>query len=198
MRIVAGKFRSRHLLPLKKLKLRPTSDRLRETLFNVLAGRVENSRVLDLFAGTGAIGIEAISRGSSSVVFADNHSAAAKLIRENLASLEVTAGVRVLVADAVAAIATLAREKTPPFDLVFLDPPYAQESQYRTVLDALATSPLVGADTIVIAEHAKSLQLPAAVSGLRSLRELRQGDSALTFFRRNVHPAESVSRSGRI
>src|ERR1700722_19404649 len=87
MRVIAGKFRSRQLHSLKGLALRPTSDMLRETLFNILGARVNGSRFLDLFAGTGAVGIEALSRGALSAVFVENHAAAVRLIRENVAML---------------------------------------------------------------------------------------------------------------
>src|SRR5262245_13661883 len=119
MRIIAGTFRSRQLKPLKKLPIRPTSDMLRETLFNILGPPVQGARFLDLFAGTGAVGIEAVSRGASHVVFVENHRAAARLIRENLALLEVSAGARLISADALAAIAKLEAERTNPFDFIF-------------------------------------------------------------------------------
>src|SRR5437667_8708951 len=104
MRIVAGTFRSRQLKSLKGLALRPTSDMLRETLFNILGLRVEGARFLDLFAGTGAVGIEAISRGAAAVVLVENHRPTAKLITENLALLEITVSARVIISDALAAI----------------------------------------------------------------------------------------------
>lgn len=184
MRIIAGTFRSRHLLPLKKLKIRPTSDMLRETLFNILGPSVEGSRFLDLFAGTGAVGVEALSRGASFVVFVENHSPAAHLISQNLAALRVTENVRLMKSDAVNAIQKLESERQPPFDFVFLDPPYAGERDYHAVLNALAKSPLVSADSIVIAEHRKTFDLPESISAsLRRYRVLRQGDAALSFFR---------------
>src|SRR5689334_4611283 len=100
MRIIAGQFRSRQLKSLKNLKIRPTSDMLRETLFNILGQRVEGTCVLDLFAGTGAVGIEAVSRGAAHVVLVENHRPTAKLITQNLALLEITACARVIVSDA--------------------------------------------------------------------------------------------------
>src|SRR4029077_15880880 len=99
MRVIAGKYRSRLLKSLKGNALRPTSDRLRETLFNVLGPNVAGSRFLDVFAGTGAVGIEAISRGAVEVVFIENHIPAATLIRRNLASLEIQNGAQVLPLD---------------------------------------------------------------------------------------------------
>src|SRR5512137_2419545 len=100
MRVIAGKYRSRILKSLKGLALRPTSDRLRETLFNVLGDRVNGSRFVDVFAGTGAVGIEALSRGAVEVVFIENHAPAAAVIRRNLESLGVETGVHVVSTDA--------------------------------------------------------------------------------------------------
>jgi 16S rRNA (guanine966-N2)-methyltransferase len=183
MRIIAGTFRSRQLKSLKGLTLRPTSDMLRETLFNILGPRVEGSRFLDLFAGTGAIGIEAISRGAAFVAFVEHHSKTVRLIRENLASLEIAGGVRVIQADAIAAIATLQKESVPPFDFIFLDPPYADQSEYKETLRAIDVSRLVHESTLIIAEHRKSIELPATLSRFERARILRQGDAALTFYK---------------
>ena len=184
MRIVAGTLRSRQLKSLKGLALRPTSDRLRETLFNILGARVEGSRFLDLFAGSGAIGIEAISRGAVSAVFVENHSAAVRLIRANLASLRIESGARVVLAEVAAAIRTLEKLPDTAFDFIFLDPPYAEEKQYEGTLRALEKSLLAGESTIVIAEHRKTFELPAALGRLERVRILRQGDAALSFYRK--------------
>jgi len=193
MRIIAGTFRSRHLLPLKKLKIRPTSDMLRETLFNILGPAVNGARFLDLFAGTGAVGIEAVSRGASYVVFAENHPAAARLITENLAALTITSNIRIMKSDALEAVSKLETEHQPPFEFIFLDPPYASERDYHSSLRALAESSLVAKNTIVIAEHRKwesvavleasARDLPEPRPGLQRYRVLCQGDAALSFFR---------------
>jgi len=183
MRIIAGTFRSRQLKPLKKLRMRPTSDMLRETLFNILGPRVESARFLDLFAGTGAVGIEAISRGAADVVFVENHCGAAQLIGENLALLEINLSARLIPADALAAIAKLDSERAAPFDIVFLDPPYANERDYHLVLHTLEKSPLLGGSSLVIAEHRKTFSLPAAIGRLQQFRTLKQGDASLSFYR---------------
>jgi 16S rRNA (guanine966-N2)-methyltransferase len=184
MRIVAGTLRSRQLKSLKGLALRPTSDRLRETLFNILGARVEGSRFLDLFAGSGAIGIEAISRGAVSAVFVENHSAAVRLIRANLASLRIESGARVVLAEVAAAIRILEELPDTAFDFIFLDPPYAEEKQYEGTLRALEKSLLAGESTIVIAEHRKTFELPASLGALERVRILHQGDAALSFYRK--------------
>ncbi len=128
MRVIAGLYRSRQLKSLNSPHLRPTSDRLRETLFNVLAPKIAHTHFLDLFAGTGAVGIEALSRGAQDVLFVENHAPTAKLIRENLQSLEIRGSATVLPMDVLHALEKLKqRHQTQPFayDFIFLDPPYA-------------------------------------------------------------------------
>jgi len=183
MRIIAGTYRSRILRSLKGQALRPTSDWLRETLFNVLGPSVAGSRFLDLYAGTGAIGIEALSRGAVEAVFVENHAAAAKLIRENLASLKIDSGARVIASDAAQALAKLAANPNETFDFVFLDPPYPAEREYEIALRALDASELVSAESIVIAEHRKTFELAESLGRLERYRVLKQGDAALSFFR---------------
>ena|SRR6516164_6629737 len=186
MRIIAGTFRSRLLKSSKKLDLRPTSDMLRETLFNVLGPPVCGSRFLDLFAGTGAVGIEAVSRGAAFVALVEQYRPAARLIGENLALLGITGGVRVITADALAAIERLEAERSAPFHFIFLDPPYRNREDYPSTLRALEKSGLVDEAATVIAEHHKSFAAPAA-AGLRLVRTLAQGDAALSFYRREPH-----------
>ncbi len=190
MRIIAGKFRSRQLKSLKGLALRPTSDMLRETLFNILGPRVDGSRFLDLFAGTGAVGIEAISRGAISAVFVENHPAAARLIRENLASLEIKAEARIIATAVTSALAKLETEyaaakdnRSAVFDFIFLDPPYANKNDYELTFDALSNSSLLSESTILIAEHHKKSQLKNSVGSLQQFRTLTQGDASLSFYR---------------
>jgi 16S rRNA (guanine966-N2)-methyltransferase len=186
MRIIAGKFRSRQLKSLKGLALRPTSDRLRETLFNVLADLVPGSRFLDLFAGTGAVGIEAFSRGAREVIFVEKHPPAVALIRKNLESLEIRDHFRVLAQDSAQALERFAAEPAAPhsrLDLVFFDPPYAEEAQYVNILTFLGTSSLLADGAVVIAEHLRALDLPESFGKLERVRVLRQGDAALSFYR---------------
>jgi 16S rRNA (guanine(966)-N(2))-methyltransferase RsmD len=183
MRIIAGTFRSRQLKSLKGLSLRPTSDMMRETLFNILGPRVAGSRFLDLFAGTGAIGIEAISRGAAHVVFVEKHPATVRLIRENLASFEIFTGVQVIPADVTAIITKLSSGPTMQFDFIFLDPPYAEENKYRDTLQALQESTLLSESTIVIAEHHKKFASSKSIGRLEQSRILTQGDAALSFYK---------------
>lgn len=188
MRIIAGKYRSRILKSLKGLALRPTSDRLRETLFNVLGPAVAGSRFLDVFAGTGAVGIEALSRSAVDVTFIENHGPAAKLIRQNLDSLKITTGYTILAADALTALQKLAARHTPStsgFDFVFVDPPYAAHADYARTLEFLSSSSanFLAPDALVIFEHHHKFQLPEQSGQLRRTRVLKQGDAALSFFR---------------
>jgi 16S rRNA (guanine(966)-N(2))-methyltransferase RsmD len=186
MRIIAGKFRSRQLKSIKGIALRPTSDRLRETLFNVLGGLVVDARFMDLFDGSGAVGIEALSRGAREVIFVEKHPPTAGLIRKNLESLEIREGGRVVASDALKALEQLAKESsaaTAGIDILFLDPPYAETEQYKVVLAYLGGANLLAENAVVIAEHQRSLDLAETFGKLERVRVLRQGDVALTFYR---------------
>jgi 16S rRNA (guanine(966)-N(2))-methyltransferase RsmD len=188
MRVIAGTYRSRILKSLKGLALRPTSDRLRETLFNVLAPNIAGSRFIDLFAGTGAIGIEALSRGAAELVFIENHAPAATLIRRNLESLGIHAGATVLAVDALRGLALLASRKlqsAPGYNHIFLDPPYAAAEDYSRVLQFLGSADLLAPVGVVIAEHRRNFDLLEEPGVLKRFRVLRQGDAALSFYRRH-------------
>jgi 16S rRNA (guanine966-N2)-methyltransferase len=198
MRVIAGTYRSRILKSLKGLALRPTSDRLREALFNVLGPTVSGARFLDLFAGTGAVGIEAISRGASEVVFIENHAPAATLIRKNLDSLEVRSGATVLGVDVLRGLEMLAASRksgSSPFDFVFLDPPYAAAEEYTRVLQFLGSALLLAPDSIVIAEHRHTFELPARSGALARYRVLKQGDAALSFYRQRPPEEDEADRT---
>ena len=186
MRVIAGKFRSRQLKNLKGMALRPTSDRLRETLFNVLGERVAGALFVDLFAGTGAVGIEALSRGAREVLFIEKHAPAATLIKKNLEALGVAKGGRILGVDAVHGLEVLAREKPRENagpDMVFLDPPYGNTEDYDRVLTCLGFEALLHEGSLVIAEHRRNFELPETVGSLQRVRVLRQGDAVLSFYR---------------
>lgn len=190
MRVIAGTYRSRVLKSLKGLALRPTSDKLRETLFNVLGPSVAGSRFVDLFAGTGAIGIEALSRRAAEVVFMENHPSAAVLILKNLESLDIRSGATVLAVDALRGMEKLSsrpKSDSAGYDFVFLDPPYAAAKDYARVLEFLGSANLLAPGGIVIAEHRRSFNLPEEAGALRRYRVLKQGDAALSFYR--VAPA---------
>ena len=184
MRIIAGKFRGRRLKSPPTAQTRPTSDRLRETLFNILAPRIEGARFLDLCAGTGAVGIEALSRGAAQVTFVDQSRKMCGLIEANLDSLDVNADEgEVVVATAFDYLRRLVKNNVPAFDIIFFDPPYA--SDYEEILGLIGgqTSHVVTADGIVIVEHHKKKALPGEFDTLTRYRELKQGDSVLSFYR---------------
>jgi len=182
MRIISGQYGGLLLKTLKGGKLRPTSEQLRETLFDVLGPGVEGSRFLDAYAGSGAVGLEALSRGAREVVFIEHHRAAAELIRENLRALKIQSGFRLLTS---AVLATLERlnEENEPFDFVFLDPPYDAIREYHTALRELGRSKLLVATSFVIAEHSRHVVLEEAYASLRQTRLIRHGDAQLGFYR---------------
>ena len=181
MRIIAGTLRSRTLQAPAGLATRPTSDRLRETLFNVLAPRIDGSVFLDLYSGSGAVGIEALSRGASQVKFVERAPAALKVMRTNLAKLGLTSGFTIH-AESVGAY--LRRAAVNPFDVVFLDPPYDVEDEYASTLGLLggASAGLLAEGAVVIAEHRRKTKLEDRYGALRRSRLLQQGDAALSFY----------------
>lgn len=182
MRVIAGKYRSRRLKGPGTMRLRPTSDRLRETLFNVLGPSIADSYFVDLFAGTGAVGIEAISRGARDVFFVESSAKAARLIRDNVASLEIRSGAEVIEADAVRGLERLATRRLIA-DFIFLDPPYEKADDYSTVLEFLDASHLIAPRGIVIVEHFSKMELPERLIRLECTREIEQGDTLLSFYR---------------
>jgi len=183
MRVIAGKFRSRPLTAPPGRHTRPTSDRLRETLFNVLAPRIEGSVFLDLYAGSGAVGIEALSRGAREAIFVEQAAPALKTIRANLSSLKIHSGYALESASAAAAVKRLAAQGRE-VDIAFLDPPYEHDDEYELVLDLLGgeAKKLLASDAIVIAEHTKRYDLAANYGSLHRYRSLRQGDASLSFY----------------
>jgi 16S rRNA (guanine966-N2)-methyltransferase len=186
MRVIAGNYRSRRLQSLRGMDLRPTSDRLRETLFDVLtAGNpssLEGSVWIDLYAGTGAVGIEALSRGAGMVYFVESSPRAAELIGKNLQSLNVEKGFEIVKQEATRGLGQLEAGGVRA-DFIFLDPPYRMEEAYGQTLHALAKSRVVKPESVIIAEHSKRFELAEAFEGLRRYRKLVQGDAALSFYR---------------
>ena len=175
MRVIAGTLRGRRLKAPGWEGLRPTSDRLRETLFNILAPRIGGARVLDGYAGTGAVGIEALSRGAAHVTFVEQDRRAVALIEENLRALGLSNRYAII----RAGFAGAARQLSQGFQVIFLDPPYGAAE----LEDALAAAaPLVGAGTLLVVEHASRDAAPERTPTLVRTRALKQGDSALAFY----------------
>ena len=181
MRIIAGKFGSQPLAAPKGWKTRPTSDRLRETLFNVLSPRIQGAIFADLYAGTGAAGIEALSRGARRVYFAENAIPPLAALHGNLTKLGIGPEAQVEAAGTLPLLRRLTQEGVQ-LDIVFLDPPYSDRRAYEDTLQLLTDQPLLGPGGIVIAEHSSRLRPPLGVAGLQPYRTLRQGEAALTFF----------------
>lgn len=177
MRIISGTCKGRILKAPTWDGLRPTSDRLRETLFNILAHRIDAARVLDVFAGTGAIGLEALSRGAVQAVFVERDRRAAALIEANAAHCGVQD--RCVIIRQAVEIALDALRRRDPFDVIVFDPPYD-----RADLDAVlsGSAALVAPDGIVVLEHAWR-RTPPDGGGLALTRTVRSGDSALSFYR---------------
>jgi 16S rRNA (guanine(966)-N(2))-methyltransferase RsmD len=176
MRIIAGTLKGRRLKAPDWPGLRPTSDKLRETLFNVLGQRLEGRRVLDAYAGTGAVGIEALSRGAAHVTFVDDDRRALALIETNLRHCAVTDRYAIIRVDFARAVPRLAGA---PFDVIFLDPPYGPAELERA---AAGAAQLAEADTTVVIEHAKRDRAPTHCGPLALTRDLIAGDSALAFY----------------
>ncbi|HVS81230.1 MAG TPA: 16S rRNA (guanine(966)-N(2))-methyltransferase RsmD [Pyrinomonadaceae bacterium] len=188
MRIIAGKYRGRRLKIPPSLQTRPTSDRLRETLFNILAPRIEGARFLDLCAGSGTVGIEALSRGAAHVTFVDQSRKMSVLIEANLDEFGVDDHEReVVCGEASAFLQQRAKREAAPFEILFYDPPYATD--YEVVLDYVGDhrARLLTEDGVMIVEHHKKKDLPEVLAGLQRYRSLKQGESCLSFYRR-VNP----------
>ncbi len=191
MRIVAGQFRSRRLRPVGKLALRPTSDKLRETLFNILGAEIEGSVFVDCYAGTGAVGIEALSRGARRVIFIEKHIATATHIRANLAAFGIVAAAHhsgdsaeaeILNTDARRGLTELS-DRNDKIDFLFADPPYADVRSCFETLDQFAAKGALTINAVVIIEHPSKTELPGTMGPFRKARVLEQGDSALSFYR---------------
>jgi 16S rRNA (guanine966-N2)-methyltransferase len=172
MRVIAGRFRSRKLKSVPGLAVRPTPDRLRESLFSILATRIEGAVFLDAYAGSGAVGIEALSRGAKHVFLIERNAQALAVIRENLDSLDINKEVTVLRGRAVSLLAD------HPADIVFLDPPYDKPGEYHESLLVLSQTPC----PYVIAQHASRVTLDSPYGDLSKTRVLKQGDNSLSFF----------------
>ena len=187
MRVIAGQYRSRPLRSLPGTDIRPTADRLRETLFNILcAGNPDalaGSVWLDLYAGTGAVGIEALSRGAAIVSFVESSKPAADLIASNLKSLDITAGFKIVRTEVAKSMPHLEKSGATA-DFVFLDPPYAMQDQYSRTLTALALSNLLRPSSVVIAEHEKKFDPGSDFGDLHRYRTVIQSAVSLSFYRR--------------
>ena len=173
MRVIGGEFRSRRLKTLPGIETRPTPDRLRETLFNVLAPIIEGAVFIDAYAGTGSVGIEALSRGARRAIFVERSRAAVEIIRDNLAALGLDSRAEVFTGKATVILERLKA------DIVFLDPPYEKAVEYDSALSTLGAAPASGR---VIVQHSSRVELKEEYGSLRRYRVLKQGNNALSFY----------------
>jgi 16S rRNA (guanine966-N2)-methyltransferase len=179
MRIIAGAFKGRRLAPVKG-RIRPTAAKVREAVFSILGPGVGGLRVLDLFAGTGALGIEALSRGAAAAVFVEDHPESLKVLRRNLADLGLADRTTVWPLPVATALKKLAGQGEP-FGLVFLDPPYGG-GEAVMALTALAELPLLTPGARVVVEHSRRESLPEVCGALRRLSVRRYGDTQVAFY----------------
>ncbi|MBJ6723819.1 16S rRNA (guanine(966)-N(2))-methyltransferase RsmD [Geomesophilobacter sediminis] len=189
MRVISGTARGRQLLPPKDMRVRPTADRVKEALFSILISRVgemSEMRVLDLFAGTGSLGIEALSRGAGFAVFVDSHRDSAALIRKNLELTRLDTNAKVVIQEVASALRLLAKSQEA-FHLIFLDPPY-QKGLAASTLELLAESPLVGEATVIVSEYSAKEEMPKSFGRLEEADRRTYGDTTLSIL--------TVSRRG--
>jgi 16S rRNA (guanine(966)-N(2))-methyltransferase RsmD len=190
MRIIAGHYRGRSLKTLRGLQLRPTSDRLRETLFNVLGPAVPGSVFVDCYAGSGAVGLEALSRGAAQVYLIEGSAPAIRVIGENLSALGEGGQAHLLRAPARGGLRLLEQQGVRA-DICFLDPPYAARRDTAGTLDWLGKSRLMAAGGVLIIEHGRQQPFEERFGEWRRARLLTQGSSALSFYRRAAGPDDS-------
>ena len=193
MRVISGTYRSRRLAAPVGLATRPTSDRLRETLFNILAPRIPGTTFADLYAGSGANGIEAISRGAAMVFFVETAPPALEAIRLNLKSLGIVSGYGLELRTVSAFLRRLAQRERK-LDVIFLDPPYEAAEEYTATLDLLGgeCSSLLTAETVIAAEHARRQPLLESYGQLTRTRVREQGEAALSFYALSLRKTEDL------
>ncbi|MBN1567055.1 MAG: 16S rRNA (guanine(966)-N(2))-methyltransferase RsmD [Acidobacteria bacterium] len=180
MRVIAGKYRGRRLKGPDGMDVRPTGDRLKETLFNILGPGIADAVMLDVFGGAGAIGIEALSRGANEAVFIENSDAGCRLIRHNLELCGIKAGYRIIQQDVFSALRLLARQEFKA-NIIFFDPPYDWKP-YRDLLEITFSRGLLAQPSRVVIEHQRRAILPETGKGYSRARLLRQGDHCLSFY----------------
>lgn len=181
MKIVGGKYRGRHLLSPSFKGIRPTTNMVKEAIFNVIGGAVTGAEILDLFAGTGALGIEALSRGAKSAVFVDSSQEACDLIRSNLKKLGISSAATVMQAQCESAVKKL-YDAGRSFDIIFIDPPY-HKSELEGILLLLGAMNILKKNGIAVVEHScKTKALQSAGGGISAFKTRRYGDTSVTFY----------------
>ncbi len=178
MRIISGTSKGRKLATPKGLTVRPTSDRVKESIFNILTGQIEGAEVLDLFAGTGNLGIEALSRGAKEVTFIEKTRRAVRLIQRNLEQFGMSEQSEVLFMDASRAIGIL-KQRRRIFDLIFMDPPYGQGLIERT-LTKLTSHPIYHGDSVLVIEHHRRELPSSAIEAWNLIRQRQMGQTIIS------------------
>ena len=197
MRVITGLQKGRRLQTQTRPHLRPTSGRVKEALFSILGSQVEQAHMVDLYAGTGAIGLEALSRGASRVVFVEHRPSSLQLLQENIRRCGNPAGATIISRNAWQSFQHPELLRWTPFDLVFADPPYQMielEGLLLSMIEHLTFSP----QGLVIVEHHKKTSIPSKIDSLSQVRQSRYGDTVLTFFKASQksfsHANRCVSR----
>lgn len=191
MRVISGLYKGRRLRGPRGLELRPTSDRLKETLFNILSPGLQGSVFVDVFSGTGSIGIEALSRGAREVVFIECSREGNSLIRQNLDLCGIADGYRLVAQDVFPALRSLGREGFSA-DTVYLDPPYHWQP-HHDLIETLVAASIVGLSSRVVLEHHRKADVPEAGNGFHLARRIRQGDNCLSFYAISWPPNRQAS-----
>jgi 16S rRNA (guanine966-N2)-methyltransferase len=194
MRVISGTSKGRRLATPKRYALRPTSDRVKESIFNILAGEVDGRVVLDLFAGIGNLGIEALSRGAKKTLFVERGRQALKLIRRNLYQCGFSDRSDILPKDAVRAIGVL-KERGEVFDLILVDPPY-RKGWVEKILAKLETHKIYHGDSILVVQHDRREPLPEDIEGWDLIRQRRIGDTEISILtpRSSAQAATGINR----
>ena len=179
MRVVGGIAKGRRLKALKGLNIRPTSDKVKESIFNILGDKIIDAIFLDLCAGTGGIGIEALSRGAKETLFVENNQRAVKLIKENLSLCKLENNSKVVCDDAVRFL----EDSDKRFDIIFFDPPYKSDlfEKFLTVFD---TKEMLAGNGILIIEHNSKTTLPEETNSLILLKKYKYGDTTLSLYKK--------------
>ncbi|HUU50212.1 MAG TPA: 16S rRNA (guanine(966)-N(2))-methyltransferase RsmD [Nitrospinota bacterium] len=183
MKVISGRIKGRSLKTLKGLDIRPTPDKVKGALFNIIGSFIINKKFLDLFAGTGNIGIEALSRGAEEVFFVDNDKRSIKLIRENLEKCGIYRGFKIFLEDGIDFIRS--REKKDEFDLIFLDPPYGSDLG-GLALEEISKTDIIEREGLIIYEHFHKCEVNRKYGLFKLYKQKRMGDTCLSFFHKEI------------
>jgi len=190
MRVISGQFKGRRLTSLPGQEIRPTIARLKESFFNIVQSRIRGSRFLDLCAGSGSMGIEALSREASEVVFLEQSRKAIGVLQKNLTQCRIKAGFKIVHGDLFKELPKMTTSDEP-FDIIFFDPPYFQDL-YETALELVSTTHILATDGILAADHFKKTTIPDRAGELIRTRMVRHGDAILSFYERASSPMDTT------